>query len=124
MAALIPVALAGYGFSDETTWRAGAVIFLVLNYFSIVSFITSYSPVKETFTPDRLAFMIAVMLQVFIHISLITIVLGLAGDRYYGLYISALIATIGQAAFVFLRLVESTFSGIVIQPGNPTMVES
>jgi hypothetical protein len=44
---------------------------------------------------------------------LILVLVGVASERQYGLYISALIATIGQVAFIFLRLVGSTFSGIV-----------
>ena len=118
IAALVPVALAGYGFSDTTTWRIGTAIFLVLIYFTIGSFISSYRPVKDTFAPDGLAVLIVIVLEVFIQIGLFTVLLGFAEDRHYGLYISALIGTIGQAAFVFLRLVESTFSSIVVQPDD------
>lgn len=38
--------------------------------------------------------------------------------RHYGLYVSALIGTLAQAAFVFLRLAESTFGSIVMRPDD------
>jgi hypothetical protein len=119
IAALVPVALAGYGLSEGITWRIGAGIFLALIYFTIGSFLSSYQPVRGVFAPDRLAVVIALTLELFIQISLGAILFGFAADSGYGLYISALIGTIAQAAFVFLRLVESTFASIVILPDDP-----
>jgi hypothetical protein len=58
------------------------------------------------------------VLEVFILAGLVTVIVGLADERHYGLYVSALIGTIAQAAFVFLRLVESTFSTIVTPPAQ------
>jgi len=116
LAALIPVALAGYGLSDAVVWRGSAGVFLLLIYFTIGSFVASYKPVKGAFPPDHLAVAVALVLEVFVQIGLIAVVLGLTPERHYGLYVSALIGTIAQAAFVFLRLVESTFRGIVIRP--------
>jgi len=116
MAALIPVALAGYGLAPDLVWRIAAGVFLLLIYFTIGSFIASYQSVKDAFPPDRLAVAVAFVLEIFVQISLIMVVFGIAEERQYGLYVSALIVTIGQAAFVFLRLVESTFSTIVVRP--------
>lgn len=116
VAALIPVALAGYGIDQVITWRVASATFLLLLYFTIGSFISAYKPVKESFSPDRLAVSVAVVLEIFIQIALIAILLGFAAERHYGLYVSALIGTIAQAAFVFLRLVESTFRSIIIRP--------
>jgi hypothetical protein len=116
VAALIPVALAGYGINTEVTWRVSAATFLLLIYFVIGSFISSYNPVKASFAPDFLAVSVALVLEVFIQIALVVIVLGFATERHYGLYVSALIGTIAQAAFVFLRLVESAFSSIIVRP--------
>jgi multisubunit Na+/H+ antiporter MnhF subunit len=113
MAALIPVALEGYGLSAAVTWRVSALAFLALIYFTIASFFASYRSVRDEFLPDRLAAMVALVLEVFIQIGLLAIVFGMAGERQYGFFVSALIGTIGQAAFVFLRLVESTFGAIV-----------
>jgi hypothetical protein len=89
---------------------------LLLIYFVIGSFISSYNPVKASFAPDFLAVSVALVLEVFIQIALVVIVLGFATERHYGLYVSALIGTIAQAAFVFLRLVESAFSSIIVRP--------
>jgi len=116
MAALIPVALEGYGLSATLTWRVSAGVFLLLIYFIIASFIASYRAVEDDFPADRLAVAVVLFLEIFIQIGLILIVSGLVEQRHYGLYVSALIGTIGQAAFVFLRLVESTFSTIVVRP--------
>jgi len=113
MAALIPVAMAGFGLTDKMTWQISAAIFLLLIYFLIGSFIASYGTVKGSFPPDKLAVVVAVVLEVLIQASLIAVSLGVAEERLYGLYISALIGTIGQAAFVFLRLIDSTFATIV-----------
>jgi hypothetical protein len=52
-------------------------------------------------------------MEILIQVCLILVLVGVASERQYGLYTSALIATIGQVAFIFLRLVGSTFSGIV-----------
>lgn len=113
MAALIPVAIAGFGLPEATIWRTSALIFLVLICFVIGSFLSSYGTVRGSFPPDKLAVTVAVGLEILIQFSLITILFGGAEERYYGLYISALVGTIGQAAFVFLRLVESSFANIV-----------
>jgi hypothetical protein len=69
--------------------------------------------VKGTFPPDRLAVTVALGLEIMIQFCLIKILFGGADEQQYGLYIAAIIGTIGQAGFVFLRLVESSFSTIV-----------
>ena len=115
VAALIPVAMAGYGLSAEIVWRAAAGIFLLLRFFVIGSFIASYKTVRGTFPADRLAVSVSFVLELFIQAGLIAVILNLAVERHFGLYVSALIGTIAQAAFVFLRLVESTFGSIVMQ---------
>jgi hypothetical protein len=116
MAALVPVAIVGLGLSERTTWQLSAAIFLVLTYSIIGNFISSYSTVKWSFPPDRLAVSIVIFLEVLIQASLISIIVGVEEERQYGLYISALIATMAQAAFVFLRLVESAFATITYKP--------
>jgi hypothetical protein len=113
MAALIPVAIAGFGLPDKLSWQLSAGIFLALIYMLIGSFILSYNTVKGSFPPDRLAVSVVFGLAVLIQASLAAVLLGNTEERLYGLYISALIGTIGQAAFVFLRLISSTFSTIV-----------
>ena len=123
MAALIPVAIAGLGFDEKLTWQLSAAIFLLLIYFVIGSFIVSYATVKGSFPPDRLAVLVAVVLEVLIQASLILVLFGVTEERLYGLYVSALIGTIGQAAFVFLRLVSSTFSTIVYKTETTVRAE-
>ena len=113
MGALIPVAIAGFDVQEATIWRSSALVFQILICFLIGSFLSSYGTVRGSFPPDRLAVMVAVGLEILIQFSLITILFGGAEERHYGLYISALIGTVGQAAFVFLRLVESSFAIIV-----------
>lgn len=113
--ALIPVALTGYGLGDSLTMRLAAGIFLVLVYLSIVSFIRSYRPVRGSFPPDRLAVGVAAALELVVQVALILIVLDCLPGRQTSLYLSALVATLAQAAFVFLRLVESTFRSIVFR---------
>jgi len=93
---------------------------MVLLYFVIGSFVSSYKSVRGTFPPDKLAVMVALGLEILIQISLITILVGGAGERQFGLYIAAIIGTIGQAGFVFLRLVESSFSTIAYRSDKVT----
>ncbi|MEZ5558069.1 MAG: hypothetical protein R3E86_05905 [Pseudomonadales bacterium] len=111
--ALIPVALVGYGLSDGLTWRLAAGVYLALDYLGIVSLVRSFRPVRGLFPPDRLAVAVASALEVAVQGALLLILLGMFQERQSGLYISALVATLAQAAFVFLRLVESTFGNIV-----------
>ncbi len=120
MAALFPVAAAGLGLPEAMIWQTSALFFLLLLYFVIGSFISSYRTVRGTFPPDKLAVMVALGIEILIQIGLITILLGGADERQYGLYIAAIIGTIGQAGFVFLRLVESSFSTIVYRPDKAT----
>ncbi len=114
--ALVPVALAGYGFGSEVAWMVAAGISLPLRYLAIGSFIASYQNVRGSFAPDRLAVAVAGVLEIFVQAALIVILIGLEQERQNSLYISSLVATLSQAAFVFLRLVESTFGTIVVRP--------
>jgi hypothetical protein len=120
MAALFPVAAAGLGLIESAIWQTSALFFLLLLYFVIASFIASYKTVRGSFPPDKLAVMVALGLEILIQVSLITIVLGGAEERQYGLYVAAIIGTIGQAGFVFLRLVESSFATIVYRNDKVT----
>jgi hypothetical protein len=120
MAALFPVAAAGLGLPEGMIWQASVLLFMVLLYFVIGSFVSSYKSVRGTFPPDKLAVMVALGLEILIQISLITILVGGAGERQFGLYIAAIIGTIGQAGFVFLRLVESSFSTIAYRSDKVT----
>jgi len=116
VSALIPVALAGYGLDVTLSWRLAAGAFLLLTYLAIGSFIASYREVRGSFPPDRLAVSVAALLGLFVQIALFTIVLGFEPERHNSLYISAVVGTLAQAAFVFLRLVESAFGTIVVKP--------
>ena len=115
MAALIPVAVAGFDYPQAVIWRASAVVFQILICFVIGSFLSSYRTVRGSFPPDLLAVVVVVGLELLVQFCLISILFGGSEERHYGLYISALIGTLGQAAFVFLRLVESSFASIVLK---------
>ncbi len=109
-AALIPVGLAGYGLEPGTTWRLAALIFLVMDNGIIVSFIGSYMPVRGSFPPDRSAVVLVSTLEGLEQASLLAVALGLAFANASALYVTALIANICQAGFIFVRFVGSTFS--------------
>ena len=108
-AALIPVGLAGYGLDVALTWRLAAIIFLVFDNGIIVSFLGGYQPVRGTFPPDRLAVALVSALEVVEQVSLIAIVFTLPMGNPPALYVTALIANICQAGFIFVRFVGSAF---------------
>jgi hypothetical protein len=107
-AALIPVALSGY-VDVGWVWRISAVAFLVFDNSIIVSFVSAYQPVRGEFDPDRLAVTVVSGLEIVEQLSLATILLGFGPVPPPSLYVTALIANICQAGFVFLRFVGSTF---------------
>ena len=108
-AALIPVGLAGYGLDTGVIWRLAALIFLIFDNGIIVSFIGSYRPVRGTFPPDRLAVAIVSSLEAVEQASLIVVVLGITFGNAPALYVTALIANLCQAGFIFVRFVGSAF---------------
>lgn len=108
-AALIPVGLAGYGLEAEPTWRIAAAIFLVFDNGIIASFVGAYRPVKGTFRPDYLAVSVVTALEVVEQASLVAVIVGFSLAPPLALYMTALIANICQAGFIFVRFVESTF---------------
>lgn len=115
MAALTPIAVSGMGLSETFTWQLSALAFLALIGFLIGNFVMSYKTVKGSFPPDRLAATVALVLAVPVNFALFSIFFN-ATATHHTFYVAALIGTLGQASFVFLRLVESTFTNIVYQP--------
>jgi len=109
-AALFPIGLAGYGIDSELAWHISALIFLVFDNGIIVSFVRTYRPVRGNFAPDRLAVVIVGVLEVTEQVSLIAIVIGLSYGNSPALYVTALIANICQAGFIFVRFVGSAFN--------------
>ena len=108
-AALIPVGLAGYGLDSGLIWRLAALIFLIFDNGIIVSFVGSYKPVRGSFPPDRLAVILVTALEAVEQVSLVAVVLGLTFGSGPALYVTALIANICQAGFIFVRFVGSAF---------------
>ena len=108
-AALIPVGMAGYSLSPDLIYRLAAVIFLILDIGIIVSFVGAYKPVRGTFPPDRLAVTLVGVLELIEQASLIAIILGFNFGNAPALYVTALIANICQAGFIFVRFVRSVF---------------
>ena len=108
-AALIPVSLAGFGLEPEMAWRASALAFLLFDNGIILSFVRAYKPVEGAFEPDRFAVWVASGLELVEQLSLVVVFLGFAGDRAGSLYVTALVANICQAGFIFMRFVGSAF---------------
>jgi hypothetical protein len=108
-AALVPVGLAGYGLEAETVWRLSSLIFLILGYGIIFSFVDAYRPVRGDFPPDRVAVTIVTSIEVLEQASLIVVLLGLPIGNPAALYVTALIGNICQAGFIFVRFVGSAF---------------
>ena len=107
--ALIPVGLAGYGVSPEMVWRMSSLIFLVLSYGIILSFVRSYKPVRGSFPPDRLAVAVTTSIEIWEQGSLFVVLLGIPLGNPAALYVTALIGNICQAGFIFVRFVDSAF---------------
>ena len=110
VAALLPVGIAGFGVDYDLVWRLAAAAFLVFDNGIIVSFVRAYKPVEEVIEPDRLAVMVVSLLEVLEQLCLGTVVVGISTESASALYVTALIANIAQAGFVFVRFVGSTFS--------------
>ena len=108
-ASLVPVGLSGYGLQADLIWRLAAGIFLVLDNGIIVSFIGAYKPVRGTFPPDRLAVAFVSLLEIVEQLSLVAVILALPFANGPALYVTALIANICQAGFIFVRFVGSAF---------------
>jgi hypothetical protein len=108
-AALIPVGLAGYGVPSGLVWRLSSLIFLVLGYGIILSFLSAYRPTRGDFPPDRLAVGVVTSLEVVEQASLLVVLLGIPFGNPPALYVTALIGNICQAGFIFVRFVASAF---------------
>jgi O-antigen/teichoic acid export membrane protein len=108
-AALIPVGLAVYGLEPALTWKLAAGVFLVFDNGIIASFVGAYRPVRGTFRPDHLAVAVVTTLELVEQAGLVAVILGLSQAPPAALYMTALIANLCQAAFIFVRFVESTF---------------
>lgn len=108
-AALIPVGVDGYGLDPSITWRISALIFLLFDNGILASFFSAYRPVQGTFVPDRLAVLVVMSLEVVEQGSLVAVVFGLPLGNAPALYVTALIANLCQAGFIFVRFVGSAF---------------
>jgi len=109
-AALIPVGLAGYGLAPSVNWRIAAIAFLLFDYGIMLSFFRAYQPVRGGFPPDKLAVVVVTGLEVTEQLSLGAVVLGFGLGNPSALYVTALIANICQAGFIFVRFVGSAFT--------------
>lgn len=116
-AALVPVGLGGYGIDSSISWRIAAVFFLIFDNGILVSFTAAYQPVRGTFPPDRLALAVVMCLEAVEQISLVVVLFAFAPGNAPALYITALIANICQAGFIFVRFVGSAF-GSEITPAE------
>ncbi len=121
-AALIPVGIAGYGIDPGLSWRIAAFVFLICDGGIIASFVRAYQPVQGDFEPDRLAVSVFTILEIMEQGSLLAVVFGFSFGNAPALYVTALIANICQAGFIFVRFVGSAFHHenqmIVRRPGG------
>ena len=113
VASLVPSALARFDMATERIWQVAAGVFLLLIYAEVAAFIANYKPVREHFEPDRVALAVTAVLQLLVQAALLTVLFAGLPRLDDALYVAALVATLCTAAFVFMRLVESTFSQIV-----------
>lgn len=109
VAALMPIAFVSYGIGTEAAWSVAALIFLTFDNGIIVSFVRAYRPVEGTFEPDRLAVAVFTALELLEQASLVAVVFGFTFGNAAALYVTALIANICQAGFIFVRFVGSAF---------------
>lgn len=116
-ASLVPVAVANFPIDPNVGWRLCSVVFLVLSGGAVKSFGGSYRPVRGQFPPDRVAVMVAAVLEVAIVGALLAALSGRWPRLDYALYVAALICALGQAAFVFMRLLDSAFDVRELQAG-------
>jgi hypothetical protein len=103
------VGLVGYGLYPSLGWRIAALLFLIFDNGILLSFTAAYRPVRGTFPPDRLAVAVVLCLEVIEQVSLAVVLLGVAPGNAPALYVTALIANICQAGFIFVRFVGSAF---------------
>lgn len=108
-AALVPVGLVGYGLDPSLSWRLSAILFLIFDNGILASFSAAYRPVRGTFPPDRLAVTVVLFLEVVEQVSLAIVIFGFTKQDAAALYVTALIANICQAGFIFVRFVGSAF---------------
>jgi O-antigen/teichoic acid export membrane protein len=108
--ALIPIGLANYGLSEVAVWRISGIVFLILSIGVIWSFLRIYRPVEDQFPRDEWSVRVFVVLQVAIVVALLVAVLNIAPELSYAVYITALVCYLSQAAYIFVRFVESTLS--------------
>jgi hypothetical protein len=107
--ALVPVGLAGYGLETDLIWRLAALIFLVMDNGIIASFTSAYRPVRGKFPPDRLAVVVVSALEFLEQLGLVAVIFNFSFGNAPALYVTALIANICQAGFIFVRFVGSAF---------------
>jgi len=108
-AALVPVGLDGFGLDAGAIWRIAAVLFLLFDNAILASFASAYQPVRGTFPPDRIAVVVTLGLESVEQVCLIGVVIGVFPVNAPALYVTALIANIIQAGFIFVRFVGSAF---------------
>lgn len=109
VAALVPVALAAYGLAGATVWWVAGLAFLILSWASIVLALRSAANRRLVTSlarerPAASAFF-WLALELPIQVPLALIVLGLLPDLVPALYLTALVFTLFEAAFVLTQFV-------------------
>ncbi len=114
VAALVPIVLGSYGLTGRNLWFINSLVFLVLIWAVIILSIRRPENrelvVSETRANPAVAAFFWLLLEVPIQLPLVLAVLGLFPDLEPAFYITALVFSLFQAAFVLAQLVYSQVS--------------
>jgi len=111
-ASLFPMGFGLFDIGERWVWGVSALLLMSLNYAIFISFVRTYSPVKNEFAPDMLAVGVVGALELLDQLALLAIIFNMLPEKSFALYIAALIMNILQAAFVFMRYVGSEFRAL------------
>jgi hypothetical protein len=111
VSALIPIGFSYYGLTNHILWFLCSLVFLFLNWFVIIFSMRNPENRNEFFTLMRTKPVITVLFWILLEIPLqaplILILTGVFTDLEPGFYITALLISLFQAAFVLGQLVYS-----------------
>ena len=109
VAALIPVGLAGYRVAPETLWRVSSVVFLGLNWLTIVFPIRNRARravlVAQGQQRPLLTTFFWLCVEIPIQVPLVIVLVGAYPARFSALYTTSLGINLFEAAFLLARLV-------------------
>lgn len=109
VAALLPVALAGYGLTERTLWAWSSAGFLLIIWVAIVRLFLDPDHrawvKRDAIAHPVLTVFFWIFLEVPIQVPLVLAILGVAPALAAGFYVTGLVLNLVEAAFVLARLV-------------------